>query len=73
MNVEYIVSIKDSYGAEYLIQIFDNVEDAIAVHEVLDTPEELGKWAVDNIKDVDQYYINNPYKRFDVIITVEYY
>lgn len=73
MKIEYTISITDNYGANYLIQRFDNVEDAIALHEVLDTPEELSKWIMDNIKHVDQYHINSPYKRFDVEINVEYY
>lgn len=73
MKIEYTVSIIDNYGANYLVQRFDNVEDAIALHETLDTPAELGNWVVNNLVNIDHYYINNPYKRFDVEITVEYY
>lgn len=72
MKIEYTVSITDSYGAYYLVQRFDNVEEAIALHEALDTPEELGHWVMNNFVNIDHYYIDNPYKRFEVLIMVEY-
>lgn len=77
MNIQYGVFLKDTQsGLEILLELFDQVEDSIKYHKdasCLEYFQQLVRLYVqDHLGEIDQYYIDNPFKRFELTLEVLY-
>lgn len=79
MNIRYNIYVRDEMGGcgELLYSSHEDIYEAIAVHQdILNHTDVLRGFIATKFKDyageIDQYYINNPYKRFDVTLEVDY-
>jgi len=75
MTITFLLIVRDGQG-EFIVDSYKDIEEAIEAHKRLETKQGLQEWIESWYKvyigEVDQYYINNPFKRFDVDIIVHY-
>lgn len=78
MKIEYLVVIKDNVeGFELIYESFEDVHEAIKLHKKIYTDKSLFKGILlsdfsELSEGIDEYYLNNPFKRYDIILEVDY-
>ena len=77
MKIEYVIFIKDSQTRlKILWEMYSDIEQAVEDHKELMQPDKLRriveKDVQDHLGEIDLYYLNNPFKRFEVTLEVLY-
>ncbi len=79
MNIEYDVVIRDNVeGYELIVNSFRDVHKAIEMHKRLQNDTKCLLSIIEQefscySGTIDQYYLNNPHKRYDVGLEISYY
>lgn len=71
-NIGYMVNIYDDYGAVHTVDYFTDVELAIEIAREVDKNLISVLQSHVGLDGIDQYHLNNPHKRFEVILEVNY-
>lgn len=74
--IGYDVIVRDNIGGyEICYGYYEDLHEAIEWHKKIKDDKEFLRYVLSNeygMTEIDQYYLDNPHKRFDVVIEVDY-